>query len=94
MYHLLSSINTPQAFSVACHPVSAHPLDFIFNNTNNWEEDVLAKDVILSNQSSQVNFYGDANNCLFDIKAVFKDGSDLEDYRILIFVKSLKLLCS
>lgn len=60
----------------------AHPLDFIFNNTNNWEEDVLAKDVILSNQSSQVNFYGDANNCLFDIKAVFKDGSDLEDYRI------------
>lgn len=94
---LVTSILLLPTLALTTQKANAHPLDFIFNNstnypvyelyvssnsTDNWEEDVLAENILPANHSTRVNFSGDIGNCLFDIKAVFKDGSYREDYKI------------
>ena len=94
---LVTSILLLPTLALTAQEANAHPLDFTFNNstnypvyelyvssnsTDNWEEDVLAENILPANQSTRVNFSGDPGNCLFDIKAVFKDGSYMEDYKI------------
>lgn len=94
---LVASVLLLPTLAINTQKANAHPLDFTFNNstnypvyelyvssnsTDNWEEDVLAEDILPPNQSTRVNFSGDPNSCLFDIKAVFKDGSYREDYKI------------
>jgi hypothetical protein len=94
---LVASVLLLPALAVTAQKANAHPLDFTFknstnypvyelyvssNNTDSWEEDVLAEDILPANHSTRINFSGDPGSCLFDIKAVFKDGSSMEDYEI------------
>ncbi len=94
---LVASVLLLPTLVINTQKANAHPLDFTFHNStsfpvyelyvsssnvDNWEEDVLAEDILPGNQSTHINFSGDPGNCLFDIKAVFKDGSYMEDYGI------------
>lgn len=94
---LVTSVLLLPAIVLNAQEANAHPLDFIFNNSNNypvwelyvssnstdnWEEDVLAENVLPGNESTRINFSGDVDNCLYDIKAVFKDGSYQEAYEV------------
>lgn len=96
-HSLVTSVLLLPTLVLTAQKANAHPLDFVFynstnypiyelyvssNNTGIWEEDILAEEVLPGYQSSQINFYGDVDNCLYDIKAVFTDGSYLEDYGI------------
>lgn len=50
---------------------------------DNWDNDILGRDVLPSGSNIQVMF-GDqsSRNCLYDIRAVFEDGQVVEDYQI------------
>lgn len=43
-----------------------------------WEEDILGNDVLLSGRSVVVNFDDGTGYCIFDFKAVFSDGDEVE----------------
>jgi hypothetical protein len=45
--------------------------------TNDWEEDILGKDVLYSGNSVNVNFDDGSGYCMFDFRAVFSDGDVL-----------------
>ena len=45
--------------------------------TNDWEEDILGKDVLYSGKSVNVNFDDGSGYCMFDFRAVFSDGDVL-----------------
>ncbi|AFZ37932.1 hypothetical protein Sta7437_4468 [Stanieria cyanosphaera PCC 7437] len=92
---LLTSIFLLPTLAISTYKAEAHPLDFTFRNltaspvsqlyvsstnTDSWEEDVLGRDILSSGQSVDINFNGDYDSCLFDIKAVFPDDSYQEEY--------------
>jgi hypothetical protein len=45
--------------------------------TNDWEEDILGKDVLPSGSSVNINFDDGTGYCMFDFRAVFQDGDVL-----------------
>jgi hypothetical protein len=53
------------------------------SSLDSWNNDILGSDVLNSGNSTRVNFADMSNDrCLYDIKAVFSDGQEVEDYRI------------
>jgi hypothetical protein len=48
------------------------------SNTNDWEEDVLGRDVLQSGRATTIRFSDAQQGCYHDIKAVFRDGDVLE----------------
>ena len=48
------------------------------SNSNDWEEDVLGRDVLPAGSSTTINFSNSTQGCYHDIKAVFRDGDILE----------------
>lgn len=48
----------------------------------NWEEDILGEDVLVNGASVMVNIDDGTGACLYDFKALFSDGDELERYRI------------
>jgi hypothetical protein len=46
-------------------------------NAKTWEEDILGKDILRAGQSVDVNFDDGTGYCMFDFRAVFKDGDEL-----------------
>jgi hypothetical protein len=48
------------------------------SNTNDWEEDVLGKDILEAGSSTKINFNNSTQGCYHDLKAVFRDGDVLE----------------
>ena len=48
------------------------------SNTNDWEEDVLGRDVLESGGATRINFSDSAQGCYHDLKAVFRDGEIIE----------------
>jgi hypothetical protein len=53
------------------------------SNTDDWEEDVLGRDVLDSGKSTNINFNGFGNNeCYFDIQAKFEDGQVVEERKV------------
>ena len=50
-------------------------------SSDNWEEDILGKQVLPNGEAVQVNF-GIGNTQYWDIQAVFEDGSSLAWYNI------------
>jgi hypothetical protein len=44
------------------------------NNIDNWEEDVLGKDVLLDGESVEITFSTDTEECLWDLLIVDEDG--------------------
>lgn len=78
-------LNIPQSL--------AHQLDFRFHNrtrfpiaklcvspsnSDRWGADVLGRDILPSGYSTLIQFSGNYNTCLFDIKTVFQNGSYVE----------------
>lgn len=70
-------------------PALADVQDFVFINstgrtvaelyvspskTNDWEEDVLGTDTLADGGRTTINFSGDSDACLYDIKLVHDDG--------------------
>lgn len=45
--------------------------------TNDWEEDILGKDVLPSGSAVNINFDDGTGYCMFDFRAVFQDGDVL-----------------
>lgn len=45
--------------------------------TNNWEEDILGRDVLMPGDSVVVNFDDGSGYCKFDFKVVFKDKTEI-----------------
>lgn len=90
----------------------ADPRDFMFTNgtssqiknlyvsssaIESWEEDILGRDVLAAGEQWTITFGKyDAGNCLYDIKAVYADGSpddivrgvDLCAYTNIIFTNT------
>ena len=48
------------------------------SNTNDWEEDVLGRDVLEAGTYTKINFSNSTQGCYHDLKAVFRDGDVLE----------------
>jgi hypothetical protein len=49
---------------------------------NDWEEDILGQDVLRSGASVMINIDDGSGACIYDFKARFADGDELERYRI------------
>ena len=49
---------------------------------NDWQEDILGQDVLASGQSVRINIDDGSGACVYDFKARFADGDELERYRI------------
>ena len=47
-----------------------------------WQEDILGQDVLRSGASVVINIDDGTGACLYDFKARFSDGDELERYRI------------
>lgn len=48
--------------------------------TDDWEDDILARGTLPSNESLVVDFFDGSNDCIFDLRLVFDDGSFIEEY--------------
>jgi len=49
---------------------------------NDWQEDILGRDVLRSGASVRINIDDGSGACIYDFKARFSDGDELERYRI------------
>ena len=49
---------------------------------DDWQEDILGQDVLLSGASVRINIDDGTGACLYDFKARFADGDELKRYRI------------
>lgn len=47
-----------------------------------WEEDILGRDMLAPGESVVINIDDGTGHCLYDFKAVFEDGDELEKGRI------------
>lgn len=45
--------------------------------TDDWEEDILGRDILRAGQSVTINFDDGSGYCMFDFKAVFDDGDEV-----------------
>ncbi len=45
--------------------------------TDDWEEDILGRDILRSGKSVMINFDDGSGYCMFDFKAVFDDGDEV-----------------
>ena len=62
------------------------------SGVNDWEEDILGRDVLENGESVTVTF-GLGNTALWDIQAVFQDGTSISWYEInLLEVSKVTLL--
>ncbi|PWR23848.1 hypothetical protein [Zavarzinia compransoris] len=52
------------------------------SNVNNWEENLLGNDTLSAGDSIQVTVADGRATCVYDIKTVFKDGSNVDDRAI------------
>ncbi len=50
--------------------------------TDDWEEDILGRDVLRTGRSVMVNFDDGSGYCMFDFKAVFDDGDEVIKERV------------
>ncbi len=49
------------------------------SGTNDWEEDVLRSQTLGPGQSFRLNFGNDAQGCMHDLKAIFRNGAVIEE---------------
>lgn len=49
------------------------------SSSTTWGQDVLGVNVLPGGHYTVINFYGNSNVCLFDIKVIFVDGSYLRN---------------
>jgi hypothetical protein len=52
------------------------------SGTNDWEEDVLRSDILEPGQVFRLNFGDDAQGCMHDLKAVFRNGAVVEEREV------------
>ena len=52
------------------------------SGSNDWGGDILGVEVVGSNYSTDIIFEGNAPDCLYDVKAVFTDGTKLDERQI------------
>lgn len=48
-------------------------------NVNDWEENLLGNDTLSAGQSTQISVEDGRTTCVYDIKAVLKDGREADD---------------
>lgn len=55
-------------------------VEFYGSNTGeqDWQEDILGEDMLPTGESVVINFDDASGYCMFDFKAVFDDGDELE----------------
>lgn len=51
-------------------------------NVEDWEDDILGTDTLASGAATRVTIADGRSQCVYDLKFVFKDGSDLEEDEI------------
>jgi hypothetical protein len=53
------------------------------SSLDSWNNDILDRDVLEGGDAIRVNFADmSSDRCLYDIRAVFADGQEVEDYRL------------
>ena len=52
--------------------------------SDDWEEDILGRDVLRAGKSVMINFDDGTGYCIFDFKAVFDDGDEVIKERVNI----------
>lgn len=57
-------------------------IEFYASHTDasGWEEDILGRSILPAGQSVVINIDDGSGYCIFDFKAVFEDGDELEKY--------------
>ncbi|SMQ68773.1 hypothetical protein SAMN06295905_1656 [Devosia lucknowensis] len=57
-------------------------IEFYASHTDasNWQEDILGRDILPAGSSVMINIDDGTGYCVFDFKAVFEDGEELEKY--------------
>ncbi|PZO59963.1 MAG: hypothetical protein DCF15_02665 [Phormidesmis priestleyi] len=54
------------------------------SDIDSWEDDILGDSVLYSGDSIRINIADDRQNCLYDFRAVFEDGSESTRYEVNI----------
>ena len=54
------------------------------STTDSWEEDILGDHVIISGDKKVANLYDGSDECIYDLRAVFKDRTEVTKYRVNI----------
>ena len=52
------------------------------SGSDDWGRDILEVDVVASGDSGTVTFTGDAPDCLYDIKAIFTNGKEVDERQL------------
>jgi hypothetical protein len=58
---------------------TGHPISELYVSASakdNWEEDVLGRDILADGDRTTIRFAGDESSCLWDIKVIYSDGED------------------
>lgn len=48
-------------------------------SSNNWEEDILGRDVLANGESAQISFERSETQCNWDLRVVYENGQSLEE---------------
>ena len=52
------------------------------NEIDDWEEDILENDDLVSGETGNVTIADGRTTCIYDILGIFADGDEVEDYEV------------
>jgi hypothetical protein len=67
------------------HNLSSIPIVRLYvssSGTNDWEEDVLQSNILEPGQVYRLNFGNEAQGCMHDLKAIFRNGAVVEEREV------------
>lgn len=94
------------AASLIAAPAMADDLDFLFENNSSytivelyaspsnvdeWEEDILGRDILEAGESARVTIRDGRRTCEYDLKIVFDDGDEITDTTDLCETESYRV---
>jgi hypothetical protein len=60
---------------------TGYPIEEVYvsaSSKDEWEEDVLGRDILPAGERTKISFSSDENACLWDLKVVYEDGEAAE----------------
>lgn len=90
----IKSFSLAAASFVLAAPAMADDLNFLFENNSSyiiielyaspsnvdqWEEDILGRDILESGESARITIRDGRRTCEYDLKIVFDDGDEVTD---------------
>ena len=90
MHKLLAAALVAAAFATPAHAgnqdfvilnKTGFPIEQVYVSASakdEWEEDVLGRDILPAGERTKISFSSDENACLWDLKVVYQDGESAE----------------